>query len=108
MAAESSPPPPPTKVLHVTAEAGCLNNGAPAAIGGYQIYFGAGDYRNICVVPILEDVKSTNNRSHLHALLQALIICIQTCDVDVHICIRTCSKITVCLSIMRTCLACIM
>ena len=93
----------PHTSIHVLAEAGCLNNGSSDAIGGLSIYFGPGDHRNICVVPICEECTSTNNRSHLHSLLRSIIICMETCNASPPIYIKTCSKITVWYS-LSTCL----
>ena len=77
------------------ADAGCLYNGSPLAIGGYQINFGPGDPRNVCVVPILGEGTATNNKSHMIALRETVTTFIATCRAGTRISIKTCSKLVV-------------
>ena len=73
----------------VFADAACIDNGRPHACGAFRLIFKECDSRNKIKV-ILPGIRvTTNNRVHLHALLEALRIC------PGPLCVQTCSKITV-------------
>ncbi|KAA8498625.1 Ribonuclease H [Porphyridium purpureum] len=63
----------------VYTDGACANNGKRAAYGGYGVYFGKDDPRNL-TEPLDPDCKQTNNRAELQALVAALQILLREAE----------------------------
>ena len=76
-----------TQVIYT--DGACPNNGKVGAKGGYGVWFGHNDHRNISAK--LEGTRQTNNRAEM----TAVIVAIQMSNVDSNVEIRTDSMYTI-------------